>query len=69
MLIYAVGNTLYAQDLPQNSTLNIFDITGRSVLTQSFDGENSFSTNLPEGAYIINVMHSNGRYNQKVIIK
>lgn len=69
MLIYAVGNTLYAQDLPQNSTLNIFDITGRSILTQSFDGENNFSTNLPEGAYIINVMHSNGRYNQKVIIK
>lgn len=68
ILIYAIGNTLYAQDLPQHSVLHVFDITGRSILTQTIN-DGSFSTNLPEGAYIINVAHDNGKYNQKILIR
>ncbi len=65
--IYTSDKMLFTKQLPPNSTLNIYDMTGRCMLTESVS-ETSFSTSLKSGIYIVNIQSGNKSYNQKIII-
>ncbi|MDL2241537.1 DUF6055 domain-containing protein [Bacteroidales bacterium OttesenSCG-928-L03] len=66
--IYASDNTLYINELPVNSLVNIHDITGRCLQQQTPNGE-SFSTTLPSGIYVVHVQSKQGVVSRKVLIQ
>ena len=54
-----------------NSSLAIIDLTGRTLLTQSLDGDNTFQVDvseLSEGVYIVNVTENDGTVSSQRLV-
>lgn len=67
LTIYNIGNTLHVAQLPPNSQIRIFNVSGSNVAHfQPLDS--AFSTNLPAGIYIVNVTSAGETLNHKLIM-
>lgn len=65
VVVYASDKTLYVNNIPANSTIRIFTVTGACLLNEK-SVDTSFSTQLPSGIYIVNI---NGTFNRKIVVK
>ncbi len=63
--IYTSGKSLFISNIPFNSSIRIFNITGSCVLNVKAN-DTSFSTQLPSGIYIVNI---NGTFSRKIVVK
>jgi hypothetical protein len=60
IVAYSSNNVLYISKLPAGGNLRIYDLLGKSVLSQVIS-DNTFSVNLPSGTYIVLVSDSQKR--------
>ena len=66
LLIY--GRTLHITDLPTESTVRVYNVTGACVLTQKVSGT-SFARDLTSGIYIVTVNSGQNILNRKIMIQ
>lgn len=66
--IYSKNNILIADNLIGTSTINIYDISGRLYLSKKHQ-ENTFSTLLRPGFYMVRIKNETADITQKIIIK
>ena len=60
-------NTLFINNLPENSNIKIYDVLGNEVIIQQ-NSSNSFSiSNLQNGIYVLKVENENGVFTKKFI--
>lgn len=57
IVAYSSNNVLYLKKLPTGGNVRIYDLLGKSVLSQAIS-DNAFSANLPSGTYIVLVSDS-----------
>jgi len=58
--IWSKSNTLYVEDLPDRSSINIYDVFGRMISSHSY-AEPQFSINLKSGIYLVQITDLYGR--------
>src|SRR6185312_16984038 len=59
--------TVQATDA-NNPTVQVFDLTGKLVLSQSINGTTNIEANLPEGVYILTLTNNQSITNKRLII-
>lgn len=65
----AKDNFTIEPSLNEKQTLQIFDVSGKMVLTQVIDGKVSIDThNLNEGVYNVSISGNGGQANKKLVI-
>ena len=52
-----------------NATMNVYDVTGRLINTQSINGSCQVSLNAPAGVYMIQLVNGNNTKTQKIVVK
>ncbi|HLP05573.1 MAG TPA: DUF6055 domain-containing protein [Paludibacter sp.] len=62
------GRTLVVNNIETSATVRIYSILGHCMLDKKLS-ENSFSTNLPSGVYIVSVQTGQGLFNKKIIVE
>ena len=68
LILYSNDNTLYIKEIPYNSTLKIYNLTGICVINEKVNASD-FSTRLSSGIYIVSVESKQGKVSKKVIIR
>ena len=68
----STGMYTVSLDNVAEGTMDVFDVTGKKVLTQMLRGESTITfdlTNFAKGVYVVN-LHANGRmYSQKIVLE
>ena len=63
------GNFIIEPNSTDKQTLQVFDVNGKLVLTQSINGTTNIdASNLAEGVYNLSLQNANGVVNKRLVI-
>lgn len=65
--MYAKGGMLYLNTLPEGTTVKIYSVQGKCLLSER-PATTSFSASVPQGIWIVSVSTQQGIWNRKVVI-
>jgi len=68
--VYGSAKTIYVENEGETGTISLYDITGKYLLTNTFDANSKtrIETNLRPGVYVVKLMAGDRRINQTILL-